>query len=476
MGRSRKRKPSVTGADPAALHEQIAAVMEESRLTRGMTEVQYFELLHREDPDLLLPPMADGCYMTPAEYRGLMAWARVARELDPTLQRVADAQSWASAVSSAYVAVDSEFREQGDCYPTPSVFSDLVMQRALARVEAALNAIIHYIPCYLFDDPKPHGFRIGPVEFIPGAELPVRIAAEHGRRLDCEEGDATLDKAVGAQADDRLDWSADTVGKMAKSPWIAVVEMEGYEPAMSRRRADDAARLAIASLGVLLHPSTAAKMGLVNEWGPPFVRRTLAQVRGHDVFCGSRNDPPQVQLTTGIKELIQDHGDYLDFCGALIGECLSRSSAGGVLRECWLNALYWYYTGCLESSDARAVICFATAFESLADGDGVEAIVESLGAILGRGRQTIINPSLGWSLEQTIEQLYGPARSEVVHGGRFVIFREYHRVRGLAAELCRLTLWKAHLRLMDYEMVTRRRPAGDNKATFLRWLKARTSA
>jgi hypothetical protein len=453
----------------------MTQVLQESRRTQHMTPVQYFEHFKQEEPDALLPPMFDGSYMTLAEYRGLLSWARAARAMDAQIQRVADEKSWATAVCNAYVSAEREVRASGEDYPSADVFGEQVMKGAVALIENASKEIVHYIPCYLFSDPNPETFHIGPVEFVSGSKLAARAAAEYGSQPDWFDEYTKL--VNGDQQPDRRasksHWSARIVWEMSKSPWIAIVRVSGHEPAMSRRRAEDAARLAIAGLSTLLHPETAAKMGLANEWGRQFVTRTMGQVPGSDVFGGASNNPPQVLNSAGVRELLADHREYLDWCGELITECLTHSSSARVIRECWLNALHWYYTGCLEPADARAVICFSTALESLADGDGSEAIVNALEAIFAVRRTDVIAPWIGWTLQQTIDEIYGPARSEVVHGGRFVIFREYHHVRSMAAELCRLALVISHKRLREYESATRRRHEGDSKSHILRWLRAR---
>jgi hypothetical protein len=71
---------------------------------------------------------------------------------------------------------------------------------------------------------------------------------------------------------------------------------------------------------------------------------------------------------------------------------------------------------------------------------GAQAIIEWLENILDLDRGKIVAPNLRWTLEEAVGEIYEAARSEAVHGGRFIIFQEYQRQRGLAAELCRYVL------------------------------------
>jgi hypothetical protein len=474
---SRSKSITIPRRDDSHLPLIIAAAIEESQRTQGMTANQYFDYVRTEDPNAIVPPMVDGAYMTPAEHEAVGRWASTVREIHVDIKSAADEGSWRRMVETAYVAVETEIRTQEDGYPTADAMSERLLTRSREILQSSLRPITHYIPCNLINDHRPEPLQIGPVEFIPGTLLVERITTTLGAQPKWLEEYIKLRDGIAPDdlPSSRARWSALDAFEMSKAPWLAVVTVADFEPQMSRRRANDAARLAIATFALpFLHPSTVSSVGLVYEWGKPSVARTLGQLSGGDIFGGSTKNLPQARLAASIKEIISEQRDYLQWCGNAITECITGAATPRQLREYWLNALHWYYAGCIEPSDARGVICFSTTLESLAAGVGADAIVELLEVLLKTDRHKVIAPLMGWSLEQSIAEIYSGGRSEVVHGGRFVVFKEYRRIRDIAAELCRHALLVARDRLSEYELATARRAEGDSKKSFLKWLKART--
>jgi hypothetical protein len=407
-----------------------------------MTATEFFEYIKGEDPSYLLPPMVDEAYLTLAEFAAVTSLGRLARDLDSEVRRTADEANWDRAVKSAYVSVDGEIAKEG-APPIPEAVTNRVLDAAKERIRQASGPITHYLGCYLFDNPKPQAFTIGPVEFMPGTDLPSRIARECGSRPKWFDDYEKLQQdphLAELRERTRLHPHADDVYYMSRLPWVAAVRVEGYEPSMSQRRATDAARLAIGGLALNLHPNSSRAMSLINEWGRPLVTRTMLQAPGRDVAVGVRNNRPQVHASGEVKELMQSQSEYLAWLGELVSEAIANAKHPRRLRDGWLNALYWYQIACSEASDARATICFSTSIESLSLSIGAQAIIEWLENILDLDRGKIVAPNLRWTLEEAVGEIYEAARSEAVHGGRFIIFQEYQRQRGLAAELCRYVL------------------------------------
>lgn len=417
--------------------------------------------------------MVDGAYMTSSEYGAVTSWARGMRAMDPNIQQVSNVDNWIRAVASAYVAAEATADVS-----SVEQFAEVVLNDARARIASAAGPLIHYVPCYVFDVPRRDAICIGPVELVSGGELAARIAGQsEGEPKWLSFYNTFVERRDVPNRHDAPDadfWRAKAIWQMSQYPWIAIVRIDGCEPAMSRQRANDAARLALAGLALHVQPRSCANISLVSDWARPTVTRFLSQRPGGHLFTGSENHKPQVTLTEEISEIRDSLQGYLHWLGELIQEAMSNPvSSSRVLRDSWLNALYWYQSGCMEPSDARATICFSTAFESLAEGIGVGPITELFELVLGTDRRRVIAPTLGWTLEQAVEEIYGAARSEVVHGGRFVIFREYRNARGIATELCRYLLLETQDRLHDYERRYGRRPEVDDKAVFLRCVAAR---
>jgi len=398
-----------------------------------------------------------------------------ARELDQHLKRTVDPRAWESAVKSAYVFVDQ--RLVGQPPPDISAINAEVLGRAKEQIANQTLELLHYFPCYLFDTTNPSPFSVGSIEFIPGSQLYERIEMTVGK----EPSWAAVYRQLASSASGTTSkppsagWPADQIWQMSQFPWIAVIPTSTFEPRMAELRATDMARLAIAGVGLNVNPRQSATMSLAYEWHRPRHRITLVQPRGGDIAPGMSRTDPQIHAEEGrVQKYLLEQREFLDWLGQVITEAYVKPEGAGELGEAWLNALHWYYTGCTETSDVRAVICFATTLESLSDGIGADAIIEALETLMRIKRtKTLFNPKQ-WSLEDAVNHIYRSARSESVHGGRFVLFQEYTGARGIASELCRYALLAFQDDLRQYEVKPNRAQAqaGDRKDVFLRALKA----
>jgi hypothetical protein len=490
---SNRRKRNLQAATPDAeqMKELIKGLLAESERTASMTADEFFQDFRTKNPERHFPEMIDSTWLTSAESTALASWAKVVRNADPELARTVDAAHWEHALKRAYVAAELEHGAQSQQPTTPERYGQEILKGARETVGNSILGLIHYCPCYLFLSNGAEPFRIGEIEFIPGSSLGRRIKAAAGHELAWGEEymrlAASSDSKLGESSISQDAWD---VLQMSRFPWIAIVQTRGYPVRMAQQRANDAARLAIAGIGLKVSPRQSATVSLVNEWGRPLQQRSMIQVPGRDIATGLTNNRPQIDVDpTTLRGFFAGQTTYFEWLGAVIAEAFANeppqgeSTAGltpplivlGEIRGAWLNALYWYHTGCLETSDARAAICFASALESLSDGIGSPAIIKSVEALLGIDRCTVVVAESKWSLEEAIQHIYSFGRSQSVHGGHFVLFTEYSDARGIASELCRYSLISFQKNLKTYEERFKRATAADGKKAFLRWLMAQSN-
>jgi hypothetical protein len=142
------------------------------------------------------------------------------------------------------------------------------------------------------------------------------------------------------------------------------------------------------------------------------------------------------------------------------------------LRESWLNALYWYYIGGCEVSDARSVICYSSCLESLVSGYGAKDIIELCENLFDMDSGTVVTKGLELTLKDAVHRIYNSSRSEVAHGGRFVLSYEYTEERAIAAQLSRYVLLRCQECLVEFEGKHGEKGAADRKDVFVNSLKA----
>ncbi len=249
---------------------------------------------------------------------------------------------------------------------------------------------------------------------------------------------------------------------------------------MSRVTAANCARLAIAGLSLFDHPENKGRQSLAYEWPYPLQKRFFVVVPGKDVYPGAEHNPPQITGVQGtIDKFLGPEQPYLGWPGEAIDIAMfdaSPPSASRMLRMHWLNAMYWYYMAGLEPVDARAVICYSSCLESLADGVGKDKILELLDQLLGSKPDREILHSIGLTLAEGINQIYSEARSTVVHGSKFVLNEDFDQARYLATHIAREALDKFQRRLVGYEAKHDGAAAADRKDAFLRFVAIRGDA
>lgn len=457
-------------------HALISQALSESDRTFGMSAKEFFDDFRARNPEAAFPTMIDQVSFTAQEDAAISRWAKITRQESSAISRVITAAKWSRAVKSAYADADQETRGRpGAPSREPAALSDRVLARAREIVSETARPLIHYLPCYLLETPEPEAFAVGDIKFIPGKALVDEVASQ---MPDGSSWVAEYERVAGLSKEElrggKTKRDAEEIRTLASFPWIAVVHTDAYESTMSQIRARDAARLAIAGIGLNVHARACATLSLAYEWPLPLVETSLMQVPGGHIAGGWTKHRPQLSLDKmRFKQLLQKQAPYFTWLGDAIRGAFASTPVRAKLRDAWLNALHWYYVGCMEPSDARATICYVSALESLSDGQGAEPILQLLEVLLETRRDAIAIPTEQWSLEEVIAQIHGFARSEMVHGGRFVLFCECAQQRSMAAELCQYALLMFQEKLRLYEARYRRASAADNKKHFLRALSAK---
>lgn len=274
-------------------------------------------------------------------------------------------------------------------------------------------------------------------------------------------------------------YRASIVHRASKAPWIAEVQVTGLETGMARKRADDSVRLTLAGLGLLAPPELCAHLHLLKEWGRPRRSDWIKQTAKRDIVTGTQSNVPQIGgRPKWTQKLLTEEASYLKWLGkAIESVMLDEDPKEWIeLRRFWLNALHWYYIGCSEPSDARAAICFSSALESLSNGDGADVIVEMCESVLGMKQDDIIIESRALTLRDAVNEVYRSARSEIVHGGRFVLLQEVAQQRSLGVQIAQVAIAAYRELLEKYEVAKTYSKALDRRDIFLRWAEAYTAS
>jgi hypothetical protein len=477
---ARHAKAAVRTSPKTALRAHMEKAIEEFIHAQNMDPKDLLDYVRQEQPGALFPPMVEGIILTIAGDRSLSLWARTAREGNQSLKKKTTSKSWESAVKKSFIAAVREVSASSSDDDAATWFSTRVMEFAEESVRENELVITHYIPCFLFDDPAAGEFAVGPIALFPGRQLPARVEKELGAKPQwMAEYLAVVARSKNHEKNQnrKTHHNASAMRKMSGFPWVAAVRLDRHEPQMSQKLATDCVRLVVAGLALMAPPNRCADLGLAYEWGRPREIESMMQVPGKDIVCGFRSNRPQIGgRADWVKDFLSSQRPYLDWLGASISSVLLNESLPAccrVLRESWLNALYWYYVGGSEVSDARATICYSSCLESLSNGDGTDSILRLCEALFDVDRTAVLVPATQLTLGDAVTDIYNMARSEVVHGGRFVLAHEYETERALAAQLSRIALFRFQECLVTFEQKYGDRAESNRKDVYEKWLDAR---
>jgi hypothetical protein len=475
---------SATQDNPEAIRKTRLGLMDtaltEYLFAQRLSTTDLLTHIRNETPHVILPPIVGGIVFTVKAMTTLSQWATLVRDSQTEVRKSINEDSWESAVRAGFVAAVQEVSKNTESGNAAPWFDERVIQLALEFCKPANSALVHYVPCYLFEHGPP-GFSVGSIHFVRGNHLVQQIQADLGNAVDWLKDESTAESTNVDRPEPLREFRRVAIQRMSSFPWVASISVAERERVKSQQRAEDAVRLAIAGLGLLMSPQHASEIGIVHEWNHSRRGVRLTLIRDHDIVsAGEFGDAPQVSASNEwVTSLLRDSESVLRWLGDAIDTAILASpevESGAELRKSWINAVYWYYLGCCEVSDARATICYSSCLESMAVRDGAKAMFELCETMLEPKSDAMLVPSRKLTLEEAVKLIYRRGRSEVVHGGRFVLDEEYGFERRISAELSRhvLLLYQQHLE--SYEAELAGRAGGDRKDVFLKWLEAKRSA
>lgn len=428
----------------------------------------------------IFPPLIGQRPITIPGYNALVEWGTTVRVGNSDIKARASSGSWRSAVCDGLAQALDEIRNSENVSDEDDVavwLDTRVFECADAQISAQSGPLIYYFPCYLIRDSLARDFTVGPVRFVHHGGLLSRIQQNCGTKPDWF---SDYDPDLGDRKQPASEFKPQSIAaQLEQFTWIAEVAIADCEPDMSRRRALDAIRLAVAGVALLLSPHQASQVGLADEWRQIQWAESLTQVPGEDVTPVGFRAWPEVGVKDGdLQRLLDRHKNYLRWLGISIETTITPlpgRTAYPCLRRRWINALYWYFVACTEPSSPRSIICFSTVLESLAGKEGADAITKLCANLMAINSDTEISESL--TLSGAVQKIYhGEGRSGVVHGGNFVLDAEMDEVRGVAAMLAQHALFNTGYWLACYENTFSYREELDGLKTFWKWVHQKVAS
>ncbi|WP_048648661.1 hypothetical protein [Nitratireductor soli] len=301
--------------------------------------------------------------------------------------------------------------------------------------------------CHLFADPVA-AIEMGPVRIEDRSEWLGRMtvtgafSAVAGRRIARRWSGLPIGRRKGS-ADSMWERTAlDIIGKCGA---VCTVSVRSMSPRMAEARASTAARMSLAAIGLLWQqPSSVLRgIGLAYDHGREHHRETIVIIDGK--FGASNHTlarlPHGPTIEVGKwKDFYERDTWFFEVIGELFAEYLHvASSSRPRMMSALFHSLWWFQQACVEHSPLLAAIKHAAAIEALAGGREKQGIMELLTARLSldRKRQAFKD---GTTLDQFIEQLYGVARSQTLHGTNVRHAEDWSQLQVRSEQMARLAL------------------------------------
>lgn len=325
----------------------------------------------------------------------------------------------------------------------------------LEWLDASARQRRHYVPCALVAG-HAAAFDVGPVTFVH-----VEDIAAHPRGL--------ADDAMSEFTREPL---LQALGER-HATWIAIVEVEGCQPARSTELADLATDVAIGAVQMAMPGDTGKRMARVTG-------RTLPPWRGSLAV-------DDLHVTNGMENMEAGHGldphtfaigiaksaPMLASAGTSIAALVNVTRPFKTLRGAWCDAVFWYHEATSETLTTVSAVKFETAIETMLQtkrrtGSG-ERMKQAIRLLTGLNPKDVMPGSPDRNVESYAKSL-AEARSQVLHGSISTLSDEVGEERRALAWLARMLLTAV---AVEFEHFAAENGASDDIESVIAWFGRR---
>ncbi len=185
----RERKPA---KEPDISNKPLATAWAEfSRLRALDVEVRNKEI--GKGLQRLRYNTIDGEYLSPQGTQSLHTWADAIRSSRKDIVRRVTSAVWRDLVQEAFGAA---YRKRDVVALVGGALAEvatLIVDRALLDIPTREMTLLHYLPCYLFDDYQASNIEVGRVRFTPSKRLEEELTRDLQKRPDWLDSVAALE-------------------------------------------------------------------------------------------------------------------------------------------------------------------------------------------------------------------------------------------------------------------------------------------
>ena len=374
----------------------------------------------------------------------LNSYQRILEQNDADIARSYSRKEFGKVVAKAFGAVLASIDlddDRAENIRTVKAAVGLSLTETTAHPQPARDLVFG---CDLFAEPVA-AIEIGPVriedrgEWLDRMSASAAFSAAAARRIARRWSGLPIGRRKGSV--DSM-WERVALDVIGECKTVCTVSVRSMSPSMAEARASTAARMSLAAVSLLWQkPSDALwGIGLAYDHGRNHHRETIVLIDGK--FAASNHTLARLPAIEAAKW--KDHYERDEWFFNVIGEMFAEylhvaSSSRPRMMSALFHSLWWFQQACVEHSPLLASIKHAAAIEALAGGRGKQGILELLTARLSFDRKGQAFKD-GTTLDQFIEQLYGVARSQTLHGTNVRHAEDWSRLQARSEQIARLAL------------------------------------
>lgn len=329
-----------------------------------------------------------------------------------------------------------------------------------ARVNQGRRTLTEIVPCDVFDEDQKVGpFDVGPVAFLPREvwleRLPDSPRANYVREVFSGARTlASLKEALEtARNDDKMALieAADLVRHIDGRPWIATVTLLSHDPIRSHANGVLLVELALDFLSLLMDTTSGRRLSHPGIAGP-LIETKLALGDDDTMFSSWKFNKKGVGAPpNAANELLASQAAIIGDVGEILSAYLNGSVAGHIspLVERWVGALHWYGMALRDPNEFAALCDYGDVLDVLTrSGGNGKTMAEYLGVALGIDEVT--NKDEYKKLGDMVERIYSDGRSQLRHGEKIGLMRDFSAELAQANYLVQLGLLAVAEHLADF--------------------------
>lgn len=421
--------------------------------------------LHTNPQDEIRIPKLPGFISTPHDglkfinkstERNIRKIADLMYEQTPNVRQTHLQKEWRSIVRLALGQSLPPLGNNSDSYQVEAHQLKLRLKNNIKNYTSVYDNAKAIYGCWLISPPPTEPIQIGPVHFEDKSSWLGR--AFESKNIS-KITHSRLSRAITGKRLKRRKSSDDQIHEdiicrqISNAPMICEIMTHGLSAELAYKRSMIAVNLALTSIAMIWgKPSQLLeRFRTTLDHEPRSTYHVLVEPKKYDILNVKWEGEPSVcEISPKVWEGSYNEARcFLKIAGEMISCWTSMTAyeeASPLLRSL-SQSLFFFWKACRESNDIVSIIEFVTVLETLAPEQSKGGIFKLIKARLGIKQKQRLTPEV--TLNQVVDNIYGKARSQTLHGKNSEIHYDWSNMRAIAEQISLRCLIKCMIMAQD---------------------------